>query len=706
MATDEQEPVYAFETEDVFAEAPAVAAAEAAAAEAASSTEALVDGGVPSAAVAPTDELEPEIVLSPEEMFHRHIDSWTGARMVGKTQQGAENLERRRYLLLTAALRDHELDLRTALANLNVVPLEIRRLIEATQSGDLQIAEGARDRSQLKSMSDLLRKSKGNAKAVLKEMTRTEKRLRDGMLKDGRLIKLDSGAFVRAPQSGRKVLTHEGLEKLLRDRPELNVAVRRDPANDTYLNAKRHDAMVAMAAVESGLQASEMLNDGVNEQSSALVKQHFNEVISASAYAMNEYRRSLDVITRRDGDQTVGVRIDLGEYYKGLKERRIPYRDLRELSRFNSFQLRQVIGVISDGVKEVLVVRELLDCAVYTPRLAALIVDQSLPRVIEFSRLYEVYFAALQLLQQVTRLPTQREVDHEENAFHAQFERAIAGHAVTRISDGPNQHSRSEPWRQMRTTKEMVEESTSRMLITARDTLFARVRELSDWYRLETRYHNGDMKPTEVNNLQYEPYYKRETYAEFPDIIAYNYYRELWRANQTFCISLLHSYEASILLYLQDYLPKEEAEVWRTRDILPLDGNDAVVCPAVTVDNLHSNNDRLTEWRSFDIDVRRRNMIADSIPAPPLNASLLERRVQTKHQPWSPTFRQMMQFHSVMNVLFKLPASEVANLFAARNTEIAAQRRLERKDMEKLREGLERVSLSTVVTPQSTAKQA
>jgi len=29
------------------------------------------------------------------------------------------------------------------------------------------------------------------------------------MLKDGRLIKLDSGAFVRAPQSGRKVLTHE-----------------------------------------------------------------------------------------------------------------------------------------------------------------------------------------------------------------------------------------------------------------------------------------------------------------------------------------------------------------------------------------------------------------------------------------------------------------------------------------------------------------
>jgi len=91
--------------------------------------------------------------------------------MVGKTQQGAENLERRRYLLLTAALRDHELDLRTALANLNVVPLEIRRLIEATQSGDLQIAEGARDRSQLKSMSDLLRKSKGNAKAVLKEMS-------------------------------------------------------------------------------------------------------------------------------------------------------------------------------------------------------------------------------------------------------------------------------------------------------------------------------------------------------------------------------------------------------------------------------------------------------------------------------------------------------------------------------------------------------
>jgi len=118
--------------------------------------------------------------------------------------------------------------------------------------------------------------------------------------------------------------------------------VRRDPANDTYLNAKaprRHGGDGGGGERSAGVGDA---HDGVNEQSSALVKQHFNEVISASAYAMNEYRRSLDVITRRDGDQTVGVRIDLGEYYKGLKERRIRTVTCVNCRGFNSFQLRQV----------------------------------------------------------------------------------------------------------------------------------------------------------------------------------------------------------------------------------------------------------------------------------------------------------------------------------------------------------------------------
>jgi len=609
------------------------------------------------------------------------MKTWTGPRMK------SENLERKRFLLLTAALKD---------ANSQVA---IDRLRAATKSADLQIAEGARDRSQLKSMSDLLHKSAGNARAVFAEMNASTERLRETMLREGRLIKLANGALARNPTTGERVLTREALERLKADKPALNVIVRRAPGDDKFIQTLRHDALTATAAVESGFQAADELNDGVNAQSSALVVARFDEVVSASTYAINQYRRNLDVITRRDADHSVGVRVDLAAYYDELRRRNIPFHDLREFQRFNAAAVKTELGLIHDRIAEVFVLRECMDDAVFTSRLVALIADQSLPRVIEWSRAYELCFAALRVLQQVSSLPSQARIDADEAAFHARFAKAAGtAHAVTRVSDGPTRHARSEPWRQMRTTKEMVNEVTSRMIIAARDALFAEARQLGNWYSLESRYHSGAMLPAEVDALQYVPFYTRETYAQFPDVVAYRYYQELWAANRKFCIALLHGYEAPILLFLQEYLPKEDAETWRTRDLTPV-GDD--ICPPVTLDAVRRSNARLCDWRAFDVDVRQRQMIQDALPTPPLRADLLELNVQ-KQQPWSPTFRQMQQFHSCMNLLFRLPAEEIEALFVRRNDDIRRARAATEAEIEKARAGMERISLSTSVTPQDS----
>lgn len=617
---------------------------------------------------------------SPEEAFRLHMKTWTGPRMK------SENLERKRFLLLTAALKD---------ANSQVA---IDRLRKATKANELQIADGARDRSQLKSMSDLLHKCNGNARAVFAEMDASTERLRETMLREGRLIKLDNGSLVRNPASGERVLTREALERLKADKPALNVIVRR--TEDKFIDDLRHQALTATAAVESGFQAADELNDGVNAQSSALVVARFDDVVSASTYAINQYRRNLDVITRRDADHSVGVRVDLAAYYADMRRRGIPVpRDLREFSRFNARAVNTELGMIADRMREVLVLRECMDDVVFTSRLVALIADQSLPRVIEWSRAYELCFAALRVLQQTSSLPSQASIDADETAFHKRFIKAVGtAHAITRVSDGPTRHVRSEPWRQMLTSKEMISEVTSRMVIAARDALFAEARQLANWYSLESRFHSGAMAAAEIDTLQYAPFYARDTYTQFPDIVAYRYYQELWAANRKFCIALLHGYEAPILLFLQEYLPKEDAEVWRTRDLTPT-GVD--ICPPVTLDAVRRNNERLCEWRAFEVDVRARALIADTLPTPPLRADLLDLHVQ-KTQPWSPTFRQMQQFHSCMNVLFRLPAEEIETLFERRNADIRRARAATEQEIEKARAGMERISLSTTVTPQAT----
>jgi hypothetical protein len=471
------------------------------------------------------------------------------------------------------------------------------------------------------------------------------------------------------------------------------------PDQDKFLNDLRHQALTATAAVESGFQAEKALDDGVSAESSAVVKQRLHEVALASAFAIGQYERNRDIITRQDGDHSLCVRIDISLFYKQLDEQGIPYVRIEQFREFNPNRIAEEMGYIQERMREVMTVRELLDCAVFPSRILIFALGQSVPRVMSFSRCYHALFATVRLLQQISKLPTNAQLLVAERGFVKRFHDEFVGkHTIERCGDGPYVLLDNESWRSMRTTKETINSFTSRHLKAARDDMLAAVRELGSWFTRETRYHNNQMGELEIGQTGFEPTFTREQFAQYPDCVAHRFYRELWQINEKFCIGWLHAYEGTILLFLQDYIPKETWEHWRTRDIYPV-GKDST--PPVTVDEVLANNKKLGEWRKFDGDVRARTEIKDAMQSPSLRPELLLLPVE-RDQPWSPTFEQLVEFHRAQNTLFCLPAEEIENLFNRRNKELKETTDAVVEALEATRVGLDRISLSTVATPQDS----
>ena len=613
-----------------------------------------------------------------EEAYQVHLKAWTGPKM--KT----ENLERRRFALLIAALKDGD------------SPVAIRMLREATTGRDLNIANGARENSLLKAMAEAV-KSKNHRDSMrlyFEKLKQECSNLHDKLVAEGRVIKLPSDALIRAAD-GQRVLTAEALERVRKSNPKLNVIVR--SGKDMFLSDAHHNAQVATAAVESGFQAMQELNDGVTAESTADIKEKLQVVVAASANALMEYERARDVIQRFDHAANIAVSFDLDVYYADAKARGLPFRDLRQLKGFGPEAMRYEMGLIGDKVTETLLVRELVDCAVFVPRLAMLLTGQSMPRVVSFARIFPLYIAALRLVQRAVNLPTDEAVATEEEKFHARFAHMCEGHSIERIATGgPLLYKESEPWRSLKTTTKMVSEANSRALIASRDHMLHSMKTASQWFRLETDYHAGKLTKKQQKAVGFTPTFDKAKVTEFPDVIAFQYYKETWKVNQKYCIELLRSYETGILLALTEYIPRDDVEYFTTSLVPPIGDQ----CPGVTLKEIGVNNAQLRKWRAFDLDVRERNTIVDALPTPLIDKRLHDRVIE-KQQPWSPTVENMVSFHSVCNTLFKMPPEEFLRAFDRRNLQLVQERKAELAALEKEREGRDRVPLSAQVTPPS-----
>ena len=595
----------------------------------------------------------------------------------GKNVMPTEDLEIRRFLLIRAAIADDSHDL-------------VRFLDMASKGTQLNKVLAAPKGTMVNEVMGMLSQEKKSTK-LLKSFDSTVSKLRDSLVDAKRASDLKSDETVKTANGS--VIPHDKLAgivaRLKGENPNLNVVIRRDPAKvqDDFMTGLRNDAKLARAFIEGGLQ-DEAFNDGINANTDKAVVEKFNTAIAASSAVLNNYERNRDFITRADGNHNETVACSVDEHYKMLKKNGVPFVDIRTLKGLNREALRLEMGLMAEKCTEVLVMRELLDCAIFVPRLCLLLVQQPMPRVVEYSRVMRVYQATLRILARINKLPTQSEVKKEQTKFQKEIMKMSEEFDIKMIADP----AYDEPWRSTRPTAEMVRRAFSQMTRLARDTLLSSAVDLGHWYDRETRHHAGTLDEAERKLHQFEPQFTEQQMKENPHLIKLKFYQEMWRNNQVFALDLLRAYEAGILLQLQRFLPKEYNDYWMSRGLYPMD----IQCSDHSVNLIKKTNESLCEWRRLLIvqasQVARG--VTVPLPLPELEDGFHSINVEPQ-QRWSPTFGQMMNLQRAMNALFRLSKEEFQAVFSDRSETLQRVRNSMLDQQAAMRAGRQEIDLGT-----------
>ena len=614
---------------------------------------------------------EPPPPTTITEAYKRHKEKR------GKEVMPTEDLEIRRFLLMRAAVADDSHDL-------------VKFLEKADKGTQLNKVLAAPKGPMVNEVMGMLSQEKKSTK-LLKSFDSTVSKMRDSLVDAKRASDLKPDETVKTANGS--VIPHDKLAgivaRLKGENPNLNVIIRRDPAKvqDDFMTNLRNDAKLARAFIEGGLQ-DEAFNDGINENTDKAVVLKFNTAIAASSAVLNNYERNRDFITRADGNHNETVACSVDEHYKMLKKNGVPFVDIRTLKGLNREALRLEMGLMAEKCTEVLVMRELLDCAIFVPRLCLLLVQQPMPRVVEYSRVMRVYQATLRILSRINKLPTHSEVKKEQTKFQKEIKKMSEEFDIKMIADPAH----VEPWRSTRPTAEMVRRAFSQLTRQARDTLLESAVDLGHWYDRETRFHAGTLSDAERKLHQFEPQFSELQMKENPHLIKLKFYQEMWRNNQVFALSLLRAYEAGILLQLQRFLPKEYNDYWMSRGLYPMD----IQCSDHSVNLIKKTNVSLCEWRRLLIvhasQVARGVIVP--LPLPELEEGFHAINVEPQ-QRWSPTFGQMMNLQRAMNALFRLSKEEFQAVFSDRSETLQRVRNSLLDQQAATRAGLQEIDLGT-----------
>jgi hypothetical protein len=577
-------------------------------------------------------EVRPGILakrVSPEEQYQRHLGSFAGPRMP------TEQLERRRFAMMMSAKNGGDAKFCDELA-----------LVSTLEQLDVTVADHMKN---VRTMDDIVKDERNEE--MLKHDEEESQRVFKALVDAGRVLKLESGETIVV--NGKKQLTREAAERLRKD--GYNVYVTRPPSEDTYMKDIRKKAEIAVSLVEGQMQLDSLKN-GIDESTPQSVKEDLQVAVAAAAGAISKLEQEKNTITRHDGEEFC-IRVNWDAFYKSLREEHVPTKDLREFLHEHGRKIAATMASLSRKCNEMLIFLECVDTALFVPRLYAAFIEQPTPRVIEFSRIYTVYFSLFSVLQSLPLLPKKSRLQAKIRSDKRKLEKLAqeGGGDVTFPSDrsdfgGP-------AWTQSHFSCEDVSAGFTRLRNNARKKLLESVGALHEWFNFEKKFHTGKIKTADRKITDPELMFTAAEVAFQPDILEFFFYRQLWLFSNTFCSELLLSYEFAILLMLNEYLPPQTADFWRSVLMIP----ENIQCPGVTKKLVCENNVKMFEWRSFDSDVIKNAMDVYMVAAPKLDAKYDDWNVSTEHN-WSPTFKQMRKYHENMTSLFRLGADDVKKI--------------------------------------------
>lgn len=562
--------------------------------------------------------------VSAKEAYEKHLVT------VADKKMPTDELERKRFSLLISARNNKDTDMIVALNNART-----KEDMELAIGESIKKLRGIEHVANQKSVQQMFEHNEDEAKKVY-----------EALKKDGRVLKLDPGMV-----SKEKTITPEAVAELRRR--GVNVFIQRMPGSDPYMNKIRADAELATAFVEQRLG---QFPDGIDANSTDEQRKELQLAAQASAAALSRLDAERDTITRSDGEE-LAVRINFEEFYTSMKAQRIETKDMRQFLHEHGHEIGMQMRHGEEKSSHTLVFLELLDCAVFVPRLCLAMAMDPMPRVVEFSRVYNVYRATSIVLRNLKLLKTRKQIEKLEDKKKAELKRKIretSGDVVF-----PKNSDEEEPWMHKEIAVEDVSEEFGRMRVRARANLLDSVRAITEWFANESRHHSeqATASTTDAPTLPGPPTFSREEVTADPTVLVRYFYRNLWLFVQRFAGDVLRAYEFSILLQLHEYLPRSTATFWRSVARLP----DNKQCPGVTKKLVKEENGHLTRWRTFSselIDSLVAKKIKIDLSFPPAMAN---ERVDPAID-WSPTFEQMEKYYRDMASLFVLSNKEVKRL--------------------------------------------
>lgn len=581
-----------------------------------------------------------------EDAFQQHLVNFEGPRMP------TEELERARFNCLVYAKNNNNASLKDALMKVS------------TEDG---MAVALReDRKNIVSITDHMAQEMAKPEAerdnLFRDNSEEAKKVYENMKKAGRVVQLRPGAVVDG-----KVLSREFVQEL-RDTGVYNIFVRRPPSEDKYMNEVRQNAANALAFVEGKMHVTSSLG-GLDEKSDPKAREEFQVALAASTHAISLFEREKNLITRRDGEE-ITVRVNLDLFYKSLDEDHTPYKHIKEFMIQNGDAIGTSIAMSSPKSNELLVFIETMECALFMPRLAQLLCDQPLPRVVEFSRLYNIYRAAAGVMTVLNPLKTKKKAEAVKKRARRELHDMVTeddGDVTFSSAHVDEVASQAGTWTEAHTTRQDVSEGISELRVLARRILLWEIGNLQDWFVKEEHYHANRDKEHD----DFKPQFTHKEIDEIPNLMARFFYRQLWIMAQTYAIRVLHSYEFRLLLELEEYLPRNTKEFWRSPGLLPETFQrrnekgemvDVDQCPGITRQLVQQNNRFLVDWRKFNSPDIQRNLKKYMIDIPVVGN--IDRLQVDDTQSWSPTIAQMRKYHRDMASLFRLTGRDVQRIVA------------------------------------------
>jgi hypothetical protein len=609
--------------------------------------------------------------ITPEEAFKKHLAHFTGTLLPA-------DVEQRRFTLMLEAKSNSDAD---ELARL--------KLIKSVAEFEKYLT---RDRERIKTMDDIAKDP--NAQELLKQNAEQVELVRAALEKDGRVRKLPPGAIVVTPD-GSKVLSREYVDQLRKE--GTNVYVTRTEDKDTYMKKITQDALNAMAFIEGKITLKEDADPEVEQVA-----------IEAATNALAKFEREKNVIMRSDGEELT-VRLNLDSFVKACQEQKLSALDIREFMHENGNKVAHAIAATAADSNKFLIFTDTLVSAHYVPRLYMLLLHgQPSPRVVEFSRIYNVYRAAFSVLQPVCLSKSRKNYERDEKkkmAELAELAAAQKGDVVFPNVLQVDNAKQAGSWTQTETLAEDVSANFSRLRVAARERFYAKMEILQDWFGEETRYHSREHVAEferKIATKKFTPTFVHADLEREPQVLSLFFYHQVWVFVQAQNQEILRAYEFMLLLMLEKWLPRATNDYWSSEIELPKD----IQCPGVTRRLIIEDNGALTAWRTFDSPVLKHTLGRLMRVAPKFDSAFLDVRVHHE-QAWSPTYRQMVKFYKDLCSLFRLSVKDIKQIseryFEGQRRK---QTKAEKESLEQFTKDREAIEKDAKVPPAAEAAQS